>query len=309
MLIYILNPTFGFAQKSEDVFIIINGDTLYGTFTNIGNKRAPVALLIAGSGPTDRNCNQGKSLQTNAFKYLAEELARNGISSLRYDKRGIAQSKNAGKREEDMRFDDMVADASAWIDFLKSKKSFGAYGIIGHSEGSLIGMLVAKQTNIDFYISVAGAGMRADTLLKQQLSKQPAFIYNYMAPRIDSLAKGLFVKNVDPYAMALLRPSVQPYMISWLKYDPAKELSGYNGNTLLLQGTSDLQVDSLQAVLLKKGQPQAELCFIKDMNHVLKKVNGKEENMKSYNQPEIPLHEGLVPSITGFLSKKNLLQK
>ncbi len=108
---------------------------------------APLALLIAGSGPTDRNGN-GPNMNNNSLKMLAEALAQVGIASLRYDKRGVAESKEAGLAEVDLRFDHYVNDAKAWLNFAKKEYGFKHLVVIGHSEGSLIGMLASQQTDV-----------------------------------------------------------------------------------------------------------------------------------------------------------------
>ena len=101
----------------------------------------PVVLLIAGSGPTDMDGNN-PMMKNNSLKFLAEGLAQKGIASLRFDKRGIAGSAAAGKEESKLRFEDYVNDVTGWIDFLAKDKRFTDITVAGHSEGSLIGMLL-----------------------------------------------------------------------------------------------------------------------------------------------------------------------
>src|SRR5579859_7330981 len=91
--------------------------TIYGTLlVPSAPKRMPVVLLIAGSGPTDRNGNSAMlPAPNNSLKMLAEALAARNIASLRYDKRGIGESKAAMTAEKDLRFDTYVDDAVAWV--------------------------------------------------------------------------------------------------------------------------------------------------------------------------------------------------
>ncbi len=152
-----------------------------------------MALIIAGSGPTDRDGNN-PMMKCDAYKKLAYGLAENNIASLRYDKRGIAESQAAGKNESDLRFDDYVNDAKDWIQLLKQEKRFSKVIVIGHSEGSLIGMIAA--TDADKFISLAGAGRRADKIIKEQLSNQSKEALDLSNPIIDSLTKGKTVDNV-----------------------------------------------------------------------------------------------------------------
>ena len=275
---------------------------LFGTLT-IPKKftNLPVALIIAGSGPTDRDCNS-PMLKSNAYKKLAYGLAGNNIASLRFDKRGIAESKSALKNESDIRFDDYVNDAKDWIQLLKNDKRFSKVIVIGHSEGSLIGMLAA--TKADMFISIAGAGQTIDKTLKEQLSSQPKEFQDLSFPIIDSLKKGKIVENVNPKVASLLRLSVQPYLISWFNYDPQIEIKRLNIPILIIQGTNDIQVTVEDAKRLSKASPKSQLVLVDKMNHIFVTVEGdRQANIATYNDPTLPLADGFIKDIAGFISK------
>ena len=104
---------------------------IFGTITVPAKEsnKYPVALIIAGSGPTDRDGNN-MSMKNNSLKMLAEALAKEGIASLRYDKRGIGESRKSGKSELELRFDDYVNDAKGWIDYLITNKQFSKVIVI-----------------------------------------------------------------------------------------------------------------------------------------------------------------------------------
>lgn len=277
---------------------------IFGTLTlptNI-NKKVPVALIIAGSGPTDRDGNN-MSMKNNSLKMLAEALAKEGIASLRYDKRGIGESRKSGKSELDLRFDDYVNDAKGWIDYLLSNKQFSKVIVIGHSEGSLIGMFAAE--NKASFISVAGAGRSADLVLKEQLSAQPKQIKDTCFAIIDSLKSGKTVEKVNPLLFSLFRPSVQPYMISWLKHDPQIEIKNIKKKSLIIQGTKDIQVTLTDAEFLNKANPKSKLLVIENMNHIFKIVEGdRQANMATYNNPTLPIAQKMVDGIVGFIKMK-----
>jgi pimeloyl-ACP methyl ester carboxylesterase len=265
-------------------------------FTNI-----PVVLIIAGSGPTDRDCNS-TMLKSNAYKKLAYGLAGNNIASLRYDKRGVAESKAALKKESDIRFDDYVNDAKEWIQLLKKDKRFSKVIVIGHSEGSLIGMIAGFKS--DMFISIAGVGQSADKTLKEQLSTQSEQVKNLSYPIIDSLKNGKIVENVNPMLNSLFRLSVQPYIISWFKYEPQIEIQKLNIPILIVQGTNDIQVRVEDAKRLSKANPKSQLVLIDKMNHIFVTVDGdKQANIATYNDPALPLADGLVKDITDFILK------
>lgn len=290
---------------SENISLPREGVVLKGTLQlPEGKGPFPVALIIAGSGPTDRDGNSpllaGKN---NSLKLLAEGLAQHGIASVRYDKRGIAQSVMPGLKEEQMTFKDFVDDASAWTQLLKKDQRFNKRFILGHSEGSLIGMAAAQQNPVDRYVSISGAGSNAADLLLTQLKPQlPAALYQQSEALIARLRQGLTGEVPDPALASLFRKSVQPYLISWFKCDPAQILSALKIPTLIVQGDRDLQVAVTEAQKLLKAQPSAKLLLVPGMNHVLKSVSeDQRDNLASYSNPELPLADGLVQGIVDFL--------
>ncbi|PZP48768.1 MAG: alpha/beta hydrolase [Pseudopedobacter saltans] len=276
---------------------------IYGTLTMPKtNQKIPVVLIVAGSGPTDRNCNSyAIGLNTNSYSQLAHELAKSDIASIRFDKRGIAESKDAGNEEKNLRFDMYINDANSWIELLRKDKRFSSIIVIGHSEGSLVGMVAGKNANK--FISLDGAGEPANLILKKQLKAQmPEAYFEKVSLSLDTLTSGDTLKYVDPNLMMLFRPSVQPYMISWFKYDPQKEIKKLTIPILIVQGNRDLQVTEDDAKLLKEANSKAKMVVIDSMNHVLKDVsNDKTENLKSYSNPDLPIDHILVQKIVSFI--------
>lgn len=275
---------------------------IFGTLTTPEKfSKIPVALIIAGSGPTDRDCNQ-VMIQCNAYKKLAYSLAGNNIATLRYDKRGVAKSIEAAKNESELRFEDYINDAKEWIQLLKKDKRFSKVIIIGHSEGSLIAMIAG--TNADKFVSIAGPGQSFDKALKEQLSTQPKEIQNLTYPIIDSLKNGKIVNNVDPNLYSLFRLSVQPYIISTFKYDPQIEIQKLVIPILIVQGTNDIQVSVENAKRLSKANPKSQLVLIDKMNHIFRAVEGdRQANLETYNNFNLPLADGLVKEISNFILK------
>ena len=264
--------------------------------------KIPVALIIAGSGPTDRNGNN-PMMKNESLKLLAHGLASHKIASLRFDKRGIGESRAAGRTEADLRFEDYINDAGSWIDTLKKDHRFTKVIVAGHSEGSLIGM-VAAHKKADGFISIAGAGRSADKILKEQLAAQPAMVKDSSYPIIDSLVLGKTVQHVPKMLFALFRPGVQPYMISWFHYDPQTEIKKLTVPVLILQGTNDLQVTVDDANLLSKSQPKAQLVLIKNMNHVFRIVEGdRKANLATYITAD-PISTELITTVAAFVNRK-----
>jgi uncharacterized protein len=174
--------------------------------------------------------------------------------------------------------------------------------VIGHSEGSLIGMIAAN--NADGYVSIAGAGRPADKILKEQLDKQPQAVKDLSFPIIDSLVTGKTVSNVNPMLFSLFRPSVQPYMISWFRYDPSVEIKKLKIPVLIIQGTNDIQVTLQDASMLAKANGTAQLVEIKNMNHIFRIVEGdRNANIATYNDASLPIAGELSNSIVSFIRK------
>jgi pimeloyl-ACP methyl ester carboxylesterase len=289
--------------KESGATLKINNDLLYGTLTVPDlTKKVPVALIIAGSGPTDRDGNN-PMMKNNSLKMLAEALAKNGIASLRFDKRGIGESKASAITESSLVFENYTEDAKSWINYLKQDKRFSQLIIIGHSEGSLIGMIAGAKANK--FISIAGAGDSADKIIKAQIaSKANKQVEELTFPIIDSLKGGNKVNKVDPMLNALFRPSIQPYLISWFKYNPQTEIKKLTIPILILQGSNDLQVTVKDAENLKQANKNSELVIIDKMNHIMKIIDGDQKaNMESYNNETLPISETLVDKIVTFIGK------
>jgi pimeloyl-ACP methyl ester carboxylesterase len=289
--------------KESPIILKINTDQLFGTLTTPDlTKKYPVALLIAGSGPTDRNGNN-PMMKNNSLKMLAEALAKNGIASLRYDKRGIGESKASAISEQTLVFENYTEDAKSWINLLKQDKRFSEVIVIGHSEGSLIGMIAGAKANK--FISIAGPGESADQLIKTQIaSKSNQQLNDLTFPIIDSLKSGKTVKNIDPMLNSLFRASVQPYLISWFKYNPQTEIKKLNIPILAIQGNKDLQVTIKDAELLSQANKNAELLIVDKMNHIMKNIEGDNQaNIESYNNETLPISEIMTSKIISFIKK------
>lgn len=290
--------------SSTSIELQTSSGTIYGTLlvpTNI-NTKIPVALIIAGSGPTDRDGNN-PVMKNNSLKLLAESLAQKGIASIRYDKRGVGASKQAAKSESNLKFDDYIQDAVGWIDLIKHQNSFSKIIVIGHSEGSLIGMNAAKEAN--GFISLSGAGNSADFILKVQLSVQGKQIQDMCFPIIDSLKAGKLVLNISPILNSLFRESVQPYLISWFKHNPQADLALLNYPCLIVQGDNDLQVSIMEAKLLAAVNDKHKLVIIEKMNHVLKTIDSRERavNLTAYSNPTMPISTALTEAIVKYIKE------
>lgn len=302
VLLLMLTPFIPRAQNTTELILQTGVDTLYGTLEiPAAEKSIPVVLIIAGSGPTDRNGNN-PMMTNNAYQMIADSLMHYGIASVRYDKRGIGKSQAADSKESDLRFEHYINDAAAWIQLLQKDKRFSSVTVLGHSEGALIGMIAAAKAGADSYISVAGAGESADLILKRQIAKQAPQFAETCDLIIDSLKAGHAVQTVNPVLQSLFRPDVQPYLISWFRYDPQTEIARLAIPTLIIQGTTDLQVSTADAAMLAKAQEKAQLKIISGMNHILKDApDDLQQNFATYNDPDLPVNRELMAAVTGFV--------
>ncbi len=308
--IVLLSAIQGFGQTatSETVQQPRPDVTLEGTLSLPANatKPVPVVLIIAGSGPTDRDGNSKPAVVSDTYKQLADSLNARGIAVLRYDKFGAGKSRPADMstfKEANLTFDSAIQDAAGWVKQLKADKRFSKIVIAGHSEGSLVGMITAHQTNADGFISLAGPGRNIAGTLKEQLKTLPDEMRQTAYKDLDSLRNGQFVKQPPIMLMSLFRPSVQPYMISWMKYDPAVEINKIKAPVLVIQGKRDLQVQMLEAETLTKARPNAGTAYFDRMTHTLKDTESDDQaaNMKTYKDPSLPLTTGLVPAIVRYI--------
>jgi len=289
-------------QQEEVVSLDTGTHTLEGTFLLPETEGAvPVVLIIAGSGPTDRDGNN-TLMKNNSLKFVAEGLAEQGIASLRYDKRGIGESSLTKEQMLATRFEDLVTDAKSWISYLQTRDDVSEIHVLGHSQGSLVGMMAARDTEVQRLISVAGIGVTVDVILREQLKAQAPVLQEQADIMLDSLAQGHEVKKIHPMLQAIFNPAIQPFLRSYMKYDPHKEIAKLEQAVLIVNGTTDLQVGVPQAENLKAGNPNAEMVIIENMNHVLKDAPAdRNENLKTYYNPELPLSPDLLPAIVDFI--------
>ena len=163
-------------------------------------------------------------------------------------------------------------------------------------------MIAAAREHADGYISIAGAGRSADVVVKEQLAAQPDPIKQACYSIIDSLVAGKTVSEVNPMLNSLFRPSIQPYLISWFKYDPQKEIKKLNVPILILQGSTDIQVSTEDARLLGKAAPGSKVSIIEGMNHIMKNaIQERQANIATYSDPLLPLNATLVNGIMEFI--------
>lgn len=271
-----------------------------GTLLTPTNVTQPnLAIIIGGSGPIDRDGNQN-FLKNNSLKKLAESLSNKSIATFRYDKRVVKQIR-LGQIDKNIRFDDFVEDAISVLDYFIKSNRFNHIYIIGHSQGSLVGMLAAKN-GADGFISIAGVAQPIDKIVIEQIEKTYP-IFSKDAKRVfNTLRKGKKTNNYPAELASIFNKDVQDFMINWMQYNPEDEIKKLKIPVLILQGKKDLQVEIKEATQLNKAVPKSKLAIIELMNHVLVSIEGDNvENSKSYNEPSRKISDVLINEILDFM--------
>jgi pimeloyl-ACP methyl ester carboxylesterase len=263
----------------------------------------PVVLILAGSGPTDRDGNNPDGGRNDSLKRLAWVLAKHNIASVRYDKRGVAASRPATPDERNLSVEGYVDDAVAWSQKLKNDPRFGPLILLGHSEGALIATLAAPRADAAALISLSGSARPVDQVIREQLARSlPPPLMLRSNQILDSLKAGHTDDNVPQPLQVIFRPSVQPYLISLFRQDPAKAFAQLKMPALIVQGSNDMQVGVGDAQALKAAKPDAELVVIEGMNHVMRIVPADvKRQLASYKDPNLPLAAELGGKLIEFI--------
>lgn len=269
-------------------------------------------LIVAGSGPTDRNGNSGLGLNTYTYKMLSDGLVRSGYDVLRYDKRAIGESRYEVGDIAEVVFDDFVDDAALCVAYLRSL-GYQRVVVAGHSEGGSIALHLAMREDVavDGLVLLCAPGYPMDAILMKQLAAQlvPQYL-GLMASAtniINTLKRGEMVaeERVPRELMSLFHPSVQRFLISSMADDPRDIAARVEVPMLIITGGRDVQVSVDNGEALLAAQPAARHLSFERMSHVLKDAataERVEQLVSVYNNSQLPLTEPLVPTIHEFIN-------
>ena len=290
---------FSYSFSNDYVINSFDNHSIHGTLIESSASNSVLSIIISGSGPTDRDGNN-TSLKSDYLKMLADGLYENGISSYRYDKRGVGSSVGDIKTGNEVRFSDYIRDVTSIINHFKDTNKFKKIVVIGHSEGALIGM-IASRSIADQFISIAGAAEDYLTLIQRQLSIQPPYVKSMSDPIIEKLKNKELVDSVPPLLNSLFNKSVQKYLIDASSYHPEEEISRLDMPILIMQGTNDIQIQVKDAQMLHNAAAKSRLEIIQGMNHVFRQApENRLLNMQTYGNPELPIDNSLVNLIVDF---------
>lgn len=277
---------------------------LHGTLLTPSAETRAAALIIAGSGPTDRDGNSPLGVSASSYRLLAEGLAARGVATVRTDKRGVGESASSLMSEADLVFTDYADDARAWAAETARLTGQPCAWLIGHSEGALVALVAASRDDaaICGLVLLSGAGRPIGAVLREQLASAPEPVLGQALAILAELEAGRPVTEIPPPLAALFRPSVQPYMISWLPLDPAALARAYDGPVMIGQGATDIQVGVADARALAAARPDARLAIWEGVNHLLKIAPAdRAANAATYHDPNLPLAPGVVDDVAGFI--------
>lgn len=306
-------PAPPFPYKEESVSFTNAQYTFNGTLTLPENysKNTPVVLMVTGSGQQNRD---EELFSHKPFAVIADALARQGIASLRYDDRGWG---DASVNFADFTTDDFRQDAAAAIPLLR--KRFNKVGILGHSEGGTIAMMLAAEGKADFIVSLAGMAISGkETLIMQNrqamsaigLPKETVDSYcNSISKALDEIASGKKASeiNIDDVPVALkpitikaLQQADTPYIRHFLTVDVGKLLPKIKCPVLALNGTKDTQVDcDANTTRIEKG--------LANCKHSIKKIDGVNHMFQHCNTGIVTeyqqIEETIAPEVLQEVAK------
>lgn len=262
-------------------------------YEQMNKQKVPVVLMITGSGQENRN---EEIFDHQPFLVLADYLARHGIASLRYDDRGFAKSTGDASQST---MKENAEDARCGFNYLKSLKKFGTVGVMGHSEGGSIAMMLAAEALPDFIVSLAGMAERGDSLMLRQVyqamearggasfardyCKVLGAIYAYRNAKKDishpEAVLDSLLKQTNVSLPALSRQSLlpiitmqTPWVLDFIATDMACYLPKIKCPVMAVNGSKDVQVDAHDNLsALRKGLKPNKKNLIKEyegLNHL-----------------------------------------
>lgn len=316
-------PTVKPYSESEVTILTPDSILLSGTLTlpdgASAAKPAPVAVLVSGSGPQNRD---EELFGLKPFAILADSLARAGIATLRYDDRGTARSGGDFASATTATF---AADAAAALDYAQKLETTATTGIIGHSEGGLIAFMLGATGKADFIVSLAGPGMPGiDVLTAQNVrSMQRAGISETEAKRLstviraalseaaksgimpdaDSIASQNGITMPETLATELRKQKGSPvgkWMQEFLKTSPADYIGSISCPALALNGSLDTQVEAGTNIeAIRRANPLIQTHILQGLNHLFQKA--ATGDVTEYSILGDPFSDATIPAIISFI--------
>lgn len=305
-------PAAMLAAQERDIVVECDWGTISATIDGPTEGSDTAVLIVAGSGPTDRNGNSAAGLKTYCYKMLGEALAEGGYAVMRYDKRAIGLSPIPAEDVPNLVFEDYIDDARTCVEYLR-KEGFAKVIVAGHSEGGLIALALAadEECVLDGVVLLCAPGYNMAEILNFQLSQQLVPAYMGLMVRsmqiISELKAGRTVaaEDVPQELMGLFHPTVQPFLISNMQYEPTELAKKCRVPMLIISGGRDIQVSVSNGNRLCEANRNAEHRVFENMTHVLKDADTSDrmaQLMGIYTNANLAITEGLAPAVIEFLN-------
>lgn len=300
--------------QTSGVEVTIDGPLapLAGTFepATTATAKRTVAVIIPGSGPTDRDGNNPLGVKAQSYRLLAQALARNGIASIRFDKRGMFASRKAIADPNAVTIADYAADAQTWARLAAQRAGARCAWLVGHSEGGLVALKAAQDPKgLCGIILLASPGRPIGTVMREQFKANPANA-PILAPALamlDNLEAGQTIAPSElPAPLNQMFPlPVQRFLIDTMKLDPAALARSAKVPVIVVQGAEDMQVSVADARVLAGSRRNIPLHVLPGVNHVLKQVpvGDRAANMRSYSDPDLPVAQSVVDAVVAAMAK------
>lgn len=300
------------AQHVEtDVKVECDWGTLSATLATPTEGSDTVVVIVAGSGPTDRNGNSAQSLMPYSYKMLSDGLVAEGYAVFRYDKRAIGRSPIPKEDVPSLLLDDYVDDVMTCVDYLR-KEGYKSLIVAGHSEGGLIALIAASRgVECDGVVLLAAPGYPMDEILRTQLNAQLMPQYMGLMMQADMILRRLKAAeriandDIPKELISLFHSSVQPFLINSMQYNPQQLAKDVAVPMLVISGGHDIQVSRSNGEALVRSQPNAQHVLFEEMTHVLKdwpSDDRVEQVVNVYVNSYLPLSKGLVPALSQFIN-------
>jgi hypothetical protein len=303
------------AATTQNITLTTSTGTLYGTLdVPAAPSAVPVVLFMGGGIPIDRNGNSHLYPDSNnTMKMLAEALLKYGVASLRYDKRGVAQSRFSCQSEEELRVEVYVQDALGWGKKLLEDKRFSSVIILGYSESVLPAIITTRTLGADGCICVAGNGRSLQEVFMEKAKRSfPHEQAQEAQTVVASLEQGRRVDSLKYQILyANFRPSLQPYLMSSYRYFPSKELAKLTVPSMIIGGTKDFDIPVQEFKSFAAAAPNAKLSLIDNMTHILREL--PQDLTAALAKPRgiysIPIAPKLITDIVDFVRVTSIRKK
>lgn len=280
---------------TEDITFTNKTDTatLAGTITYPTNYKAgdnvPVVLMVTGSGLQNRD---EELFEHKPFWVIADYLARHGVASLRYDDRGTGKSTGDPTNATSVTF---MKDAQAGVEYLKSLGKFGKVGVLGHSEGGMIAFMLGAKNIPDFIVSLAGTGVKGDSLIVEQTNK------------IMNLQGSKELITVKEFREKMKNNPYNAWYNFFIDYNPCADIQKTECPVMAINGSKDVQVAAKSNLTTIKNllpTPQNGLNMIKEypnLNHLFQ--HSTTGDVSEYGEIEETISPEVLEDIAKWINK------